>query len=401
MSTKWPFVNLRQTCSVIAGQSPSSSFYNEKGDGIPFYQGKKEFSERFLGPPTTWTTYAPKEARSGDILMSVRAPVGPINIATRNICIGRGLAAIRPSDRLNRDFLFYFLLSQQSSISGKAGAVFASINKKQIEKIALPLPPLPEQRRIVAILDGAFATINAAIANTEKNLTNARELFESYLNRVFDDILADGTTVELSDLTEEITDGDHSPPPKATDGVPFITISNINKDSRQIDFTDTFMVPRDYFARLKQKRIPKRGDVLYTVTGSFGIPVVIDFDLDFCFQRHIGLIRPKPNVNSMWLSYALLTRYVLHQAADKATGTAQKTVGLRALRSFKMPSMTLSAQKSTVEFLDSIAERTRRLESRYTRKLDALTEMKQSILKKAFSGELTADVADDVMEEAA
>ncbi len=110
---------------MIAGQSPEGRFYNELRQGLPFYQGKKDFGERALKPPTTWTSQTTKEALPGDILMSVRAPVGPINFATERICIGRGLAAIRCREELDRDFLFYQLLSKQDEIAGTEGAVFA------------------------------------------------------------------------------------------------------------------------------------------------------------------------------------------------------------------------------------------------------------------------------------
>ena len=117
-------------------------------------------------------------AQEGDILISVRAPVGPINFATQRMCIGRGLAAIRcDSSKLHRDFLFYQLLFKRPEISGKEGAVFASINKADIEAIQIWLPHADEQRRIVAILDEAFEGIATAKAHAEKNLRNAREVF--------------------------------------------------------------------------------------------------------------------------------------------------------------------------------------------------------------------------------
>ena len=94
-------------CEVIAGQSPEGKYYNSDGKGMPFYQGKKDFGEKFLEEPSIWTTETPKVARKSDILMSVRAPVGPVNIATQDVCIGRGLAAIRSRGTLEIDFLFF------------------------------------------------------------------------------------------------------------------------------------------------------------------------------------------------------------------------------------------------------------------------------------------------------
>ena len=104
MKNRWQRKQIGNLREVIAGQSPEGKFYNTNGKGMPFYQGKKDFGEKFIENPTTWTTQTTKVAREGDILMSVRAPVGPVNFATDEICIGRGLAAIRTKAELNRDF---------------------------------------------------------------------------------------------------------------------------------------------------------------------------------------------------------------------------------------------------------------------------------------------------------
>ncbi|MBK8586875.1 MAG: restriction endonuclease subunit S [Bacteroidetes bacterium] len=252
--------------------------------------------------------------------------------------------------------------------------------------IEIPIPSMSEQRRIVSILDEAFTAIAKAKANAEQNLINAKELFESYLQGVFEN--GDWDEVKLAELAKDITDGDHMPPPKSEEGFPFITISNINKQNRQIDFSDTFKVPKQYYEKLKENRKPKKGDVLYTVTGSYGIPVLIEDDFEFCFQRHIGLIRPKENVSSKWLYYWILSPQALFQANDKATGTAQKTVSLTALRNFTLPNIKLKEQHNIVQKLDALSAETKKLETIYQKKINDLEELKKSILQKAFSGEL-------------
>lgn len=146
------WVELGEVCEVIAGQSPEGKYYNDRGNGFPFYQGKSEFTDKFLGEPRQWTIKVTKKAQVDDIVMSVRAPVGPVNIATQEICIGRGLAAIRPN-KANPMFLFNFLKSIESQIKGNGGAVFDSISRKQIEKIKIPLPPLEVQKQLVAEAD--------------------------------------------------------------------------------------------------------------------------------------------------------------------------------------------------------------------------------------------------------
>lgn len=143
MKVGWEIKKIGDICEVIAGQSPEGKHYNNKMIGLPFYQGKKEFGDKFIGEPTTWTTDITKEAKDGDVLISVRAPVGPVNFATQRICIGRGLVAIRTSDAIDRNFLFNFLLKHKTELVVNAGAVFSSINKAQIENITIPIPPLP------------------------------------------------------------------------------------------------------------------------------------------------------------------------------------------------------------------------------------------------------------------
>ena len=163
-------MELGDITEVVAGQSPQSRYYNSEEKGIPFYQGKTEFKELYLGAPVKWTTKITKLAQNGDILMSVRAPVGPVNIATEKICIGRGLAAIR-ARKADSVFLFYILRQMQNKIKGSGGAVFDSISQNQIKKIRIPLPPLEVQKEIVEQIEIKQNAINHAkeiIKNLER-----------------------------------------------------------------------------------------------------------------------------------------------------------------------------------------------------------------------------------------
>ena len=152
---------------------------------------------------------------------------------------------------------------------------------------------------------------------------------------------------KLSDVCETITDGDHQPPPKSSVGVPFLTISNLDKNNR-IDFEKTHYVPQEYYDAITPSRKPRRGDILYSVTGSFGIPVIVQTSKPFCFQRHIALIRPSCEIDNRFL-YSLLASPIGYQMAeDAATGVAQKTVSLGALRSFMIPIPPLDIQREIV-----------------------------------------------------
>jgi len=161
-NAKWEMVELGEVCEVISGQSPEGKYYNENGDGLAFYQGKTEFQDMYIGEPTKWTTQTTKIAIKNDILMSVRAPVGPINFATQEICIGRGLASIRGNkEKISQTYLFYILRNKEKDIKGNGGAAFDSINRSDIQKIQIPLPPLSIQEQIVAEIETEQKVVNA------------------------------------------------------------------------------------------------------------------------------------------------------------------------------------------------------------------------------------------------
>jgi type I restriction enzyme M protein len=160
--TEFEIVKIKDVAEVISGQSPESSNYNDKGEGLPFYQGRSDFGQIYLEAPTKWTTQITKEAYKDDILMSVRAPVGPVNIATEKICIGRGLAAIKPKENIEQLYLFYMLRSLNGIIKGNEGAVFDSISRDQIKEIEIPLPPLEIQQHIVSEIEGYQRIIDGA-----------------------------------------------------------------------------------------------------------------------------------------------------------------------------------------------------------------------------------------------
>ena len=304
---------------------------------------------------------------------------------------GGFMGQITPKPQMDGRYLFHVMTSPayKDFISALSdGANINTLKFNDLRNFQVAIPTIAEQRRIVTLLDDAFADIVTVKANAEKNLQNARELFNSHLDAIIFHAQENGKTVPLSELATDITDGDHMPPPKAEQGLPFITIGNIDKQKRTIDFSDTFKVPREYFDALKANKKPMRGDVLYTVTGSFGIPVLVEDDKEFCFQRHIGLIRPKADVDSTWLHYLLQSPQVFNQASDGATGTAQKTVSLKVLRNLQVPRISPKEQSAHVVSLRNVERECRRLESIYGQKLTALDELKKSLLHQAFSGQL-------------
>jgi type I restriction enzyme S subunit len=335
-----------------------------------------------------------KKVRRGSLLICTasgsKSHMGKIAYVDEDYgyAFGGFMGQITPSPRVDGRYLFYALTSPAYKAFIEALSDGININNLKFDDLrqfTVPVPPLPEQRRIVVILDEAFEAIATAKANTEKSLQNAREVFSSALAELFP---SNTESVSLAELSVSISDGDHSPPPKAASGVPFITISNVDKETQEIDFTSTFTVPREYFDNLKSQRRPQPGDVLYTVTGSFGIPILVEGDREFCFQRHIGLIRPKSNVDSRWLMYGLLSPMSFAQADAGATGTAQRTVSLGVLRGLRLPRVSSEAQCLDADRLDALDTDVSRLKGIAKAKIAALEELKKSLLHQAFTGQL-------------
>jgi len=371
MKSGWEVKKLGEVCEVIAGQSPEGKFYNKAGNGSPFYQGKKDFGEKFIREPTIWTTDITKEARQDDVLMSVRAPVGPVNFSTQKICIGRGLAAIRAGELVDKEFLFNFLLKHESEIVGSSGAVFDSINKAQIENIKIPLPPLAEQQCIVAILDEAFAAIAVAKANAEKNLQNARELFDSYLQSVFANPGDGGEEKKLDEICDNL-DSKRVPVTKRdreNGEYPYYGASGIVDYVSQYIFDEDLLLVSEDGANLLARTYP----IAFSISGKTWV------------NNHAHVLRFKDKASQVFTEYYLngisLRPYV--------SGMAKPKLNQQMLNSIVVPFPKLSTQQSIVAKLDVLSMETKRLETIYRQKLDDLDELKKSILQKAFSGNLT------------
>lgn len=152
MSLEWETVDIKSITNVIMGQSPKSEFYNEDFEGMPFLQGNKTFGDKY---PTfeLYTTSIKKVAEEGSVLMSVRAPVGDLNMATEDICIGRGVCSLKMKNG-DSEFLYYLLKANISSlINRESGTVFGSVNKNDIESFEVKIPKdIEVQNKILNIL---------------------------------------------------------------------------------------------------------------------------------------------------------------------------------------------------------------------------------------------------------
>ena len=188
------------------------------------------------------------------------------------------------------------------------------------------------------------------------------------------------TEWRLKDCCYSISDGDHLPPPKSSYGIPFITISNIDS-TNHIDFENTLFVPIEYYNNLDSIRKPQVNDIIYSVVGSFGKPVLIKKNRPFVFQRHIAILRPNNEIaDSRYLYYVMLSRDFYMQADSVALGAAQRTISLTSLRNMKVQLPDLDVQRRIAEVLsryDALIEN-------YQRQIKLLEEAAQRLYKEWF-----------------
>lgn len=290
---------------------------------------------------------------------------------------------IQPGEKLNPKFLFYFCKCFNFKNLDKSTTI-PSLAKTDLLNIEMPVPSLKEQRQIVNKIEELFSELDSAVETLKKTKEQLAVYRQSVLKEAFEACLQSET---LKDVCSCITDGDHMPPPKASSGIPFVMISDVKNNTIQWD--DTAFVKRDYFEKLDKKRVPQKGDVLYTVTGSFGIPIIVDYEKEFCFQRHIALLRPDlTKIEQKYLFYVMQSPQIFQQASDVATGTAQKTVGLTVLRTINIPYDNIQQQRKIVNHIESRLSACENIEKTVNEALMQADAMRQSILKKAFEGSL-------------
>ena len=285
--------------------------------------------------------------------------------------------------KTNNKFLCYYL----NSFNYKgyvSGTTRLKLTQAEMKRIPVPVPPLSEQERIVARIEELFSQLDAGVETLKKTKAQLAVYRQAVLKEAF---AVCKEYVAIESVTQHVTDGDHMPPPKADNGIPFIMISNIKGNA--ISWGNTAFVGRDYYDSIEPKRKPQNGDVLYTVTGSYGIPVLVDFNKEFCFQRHIALLRPNDAIEQEYLYYSLMEPSVYAQATEGATGTAQKTVGLGILRKIEIPFIeNHSDQLRIVEAIESRLSVCDSIEHTVDTALQQAEAMRQSILKDAFEGRL-------------
>lgn len=254
---------LKNIAVITMGQSPSSSSYNEEGVGIPFYQGNADFGELY---PTAriWCNEPKKIANKNDILISVRAPIGALNYATEQCCIGRGLASITVKDEALRNYVFHLLKANRNKLINQgSGSTFKAIGKSNLEEIRIPIVDEMTQKKIMNLMDATEQTIRQRQIELQlfDDLIKARfvEMFGTYPANE-----KGWNTGNIRDIVSEVRYGSSRP---AVDGgrYPYLRMNNITYDG-ELDLSDTKRI--DVPDNELEKCTVRRGDVLFNRTNS-------------------------------------------------------------------------------------------------------------------------------------
>lgn len=291
--------------------------------------------------------------------------------------------------QIEQRYLSYYVRTPdfQDQTNAQGSTNYAAIRPQHVLDYVIPLPPIDEQRRIVAHIDALAEQIAVARGLRQGAMQEAAVSLSHIVGEVLTSTRAANVTVESVAL--HVTDGDHLPPPKQDSGdVPFIFISNIT--TGKLSFENCKYVSWDYFNALAPSRVPKAGDILYTAVGAtYGRPCLVIEETPFCFQRHIAIIKPdREKVLSTYLYWALFSQSIYQQATRSITGTAQPTVPLRAIRKLSFPLPSIEIQNGIVAYLDGLqaeVERLKRMQTDTAVELDALLP---SLLDRAFRSEL-------------
>lgn len=271
--------------------------------------------------------------------------------------------------------------------SQASGTTVPIVNKSKFNSIEIVLPPLSEQQRIVAILDEAFEAIAAARANAEQNRQNSRALFESYLQSVFSQ-RGKGWVDTTIGADVKFIDYRGKTPVKTECGVRLITAKNVKMG--YIQETPMEFIASEGYSNWMTRGIPKKGDVLFTTEAPLANVAQLDTDEPVAFAQRVIIMQPNATkLNSTFLKYLLLSQPIQQRIRTKGTGATVQGIKASLLKQIDISfPPSLSEQQQIVEQLDSLRDKTLRLESLYQRKIAALDELRQSLLQQAFSGQL-------------
>jgi len=403
LSKGWEMKKLGDVCDFQNGFAFKSKTF--KDDGIPIVRitniqnGKLDLSKVVYIDPNDYDKDLSKyKIIKGDLLIAMSgATTGKIGIHKTNkvLLLNQRVGKFNPKSVLNKSFLFDFLETKvEESLAISAGAAQPNLSTEQIKNFQIPLPPLPEQKRIVSILDRAFEAIDKAKANTEQNLKNAKELFESYLQGVFENKGNDWTNSTIGKTCNLITGGTPSRSKSEyfkNGTINWLVSGDINK--KTINECDRKITELG-LENSNAKFLPLNS-VMIALNGqgkTRGTVAILKIKAT-CNQSLVSIYPKDDNKILPELIFSNLQgRYNEIRKITGDSGNDRRGLNMPLIRKIKFSyPKSIKKQNQIVQKLDSLSAKTKKLESIYQQKISNLEELKKSILQKAFAGELTMD----------
>lgn len=338
---------LIELCEKInMGQSPDSSSYNDVADGIPFFQGNADFGK--LHPITrVWCNEPKKIAQPEDILISVRAPIGALNIADQECCIGRGLAAITVDTSVcNRMYLWFALQSKVDELNSKGtGSTFKAITRAALYETEIAVPSLEQQSAIADKLLLIEEGIEYCSTIIEKlDLSIKARFSELFLSGRF-------PSKRIENVCAYIVDCPHTTPKyEGNLKNPAIRTSEIKKGYIAWE-TMRYVSDEEYEVRVARLR-PEPGDIVYGREGTFGNAAILPSGHKFCLGQRVMLLRPDySQCTSEYLLYAVISDDVYRQAKEKNNASTVPHVNVKDVKNFTVPLPSIDVQKEFADFV--------------------------------------------------
>ncbi len=393
MKKGWEIKKLGEVCEVINGGTPKTGV-PEYWDGqhlwiTPAEMGKlpspyADDTERKITNEGLQNSSA-RMLPPHSVILSSRAPIGHLVINTKPMATNQGCKGLIPNGKLNDKFLYYYLSSIVDLLNSLGtGATFKELSGGKLKEVTIPLPPLSEQQRIVGLLDEAFEGIATAKANAEKNLQNARALFESHLQSVFTQRGPGWVEKKVSEIAKHSL-GKMLDKAK-NKGEPQPYLRNINVRWFTFDLSDLLQMP--FLPTEAEKYTAIKGDVLICEGGYPGRAAIWDEDYPIYFQKALHRVRfHQPELNK-WFVYYLSVQDSSGQLKQHFSGTGIQHFTGEVLARFPIPVPPLPELRQAVAKFDALSAETQRLTRLYQQKLAALDSLKKSLLHQAFSGEL-------------
>lgn len=375
-------VKLDEICKLNMGQSPDSSTYNEEQNGLPFFQGNADFGEIYP-KVRLWCSEPTKIANTGDILISVRAPIGALNFAGCKCCIGRGLAAIQAdNDKCLQKYLWYCLASKVKELNSKGtGSTFKAISKSILCETQIPLPPLEEQRKIAETLD----KVSDLIAKRKQQLEKLDLLVKSKFVEMFGDSKINSKKWLIKQLQDISSVGSSKRvfvDELQNSGIPFYRGTEIGAlaENEKIK-PELFITQEHYNALCEMSGFPQKGDLLMPSICPDGRIWLVNTDEPFYFKdgRVLWVHSTNKEINAYYLKYILKEKFMMDYN-NIASGTTFAELKIFALKNLEIMLPPIELQNQFADFV----QHTEKTKTIINQSLEKLETLKKALMQEYF-----------------